>query len=415
VPEFPADDARFTAPLTVLQSLRSFSTRLLTIHTVDEVAQALMTDGVDAAGAAGGSLMIVQGTRLQLISGRNLGDDIRSAWNDFDIRPGLDPISDALTDHVPAFYADRSDFLRSYPHLQETIGPTPHHAWVVLPLVHDGNPIGSLGFTYEQPREFGTAEQLALLTIADLATQAVIRVLSAAEERQAFESLHAALLDLEIPRLHGVTTASAHLTAAKTSEAGGDWFNATDLSDGQLLFVIGDVAHHGTAAVGEMGRIRAVVLAYAVEEHPTNRIADLTTLTLSKLSSTFATACIVLYDPATRTLSWTNAGHPYPVVVPASGAAYLLEDTHGPPLGVETGTPYGRSARVLDAGDTVVLYSDGLIERRGHDIDADFTRLLAALPLDEPRPAGLVDELVARLHPSGLHDDDIAVLAITVS
>jgi serine phosphatase RsbU (regulator of sigma subunit) len=163
-----------------------------------------------------------------------------------------------------------------------------------------------------------------------------------------------------------------------------------------------------------MGRIRAVVLAYAVEEHPTNRIADLTSLTLSKLSSTFATACIVLYDPTTRTFSWTNAGHPYPVVVPASGAAYLLEDTHGPPLGVETDVPYGRSARVLDAGDTVVLYSDGLIERRSHDIDADFARLLDAIALDDQRPAGLVDGLLARLHPTGLHDDDIAVLAITV-
>ena len=163
-----------------------------------------------------------------------------------------------------------------------------------------------------------------------------------------------------------------------------------------------------------MGRIRAVVLAYAVEEHPTNRIADLTTLTLSKLSSTFATACIVLYDPSTRTLSWTNAGHPYPVVVPASGAAYLLEDTHGPPLGVETGASYERSVRTLDPGDTVLLYSDGLIERRGHDIDEDFARLLDAIPLDGERPAGLVDDVLGLLHPSGLHDDDIAVLAITV-
>jgi serine phosphatase RsbU (regulator of sigma subunit) len=414
VPQLSADDARFSAPLTLLQSLRSFSTQLLGIHTVDEVARALMTDGVGAAGAAGGSLMIVQGTRLQMISERNLGDDITTAWNDFDIRPGLDPISDALTDQTPAFYPDRAGLLLAYPHLQDTIEPTPHHAWVVLPLLHDGLPIGSLGFTYEQPQQFGTAEQLALLTIADLATQAVIRVLSAVEERQAFESLHAALLDLEVPPLNGVTTATAHLTAAKTSEVGGDWFNATELADGHLLFVIGDVAHHGTAAVGEMGRIRAVVLAYAVEEHPTNRIADLTTLTLSKLSSTFATACIVLYDPSTRTLSWTNAGHPYPVIVPASGAAYLLEDTHGPPLGVETGASYERSVRTLDRGDTVLLYSDGLIERRGHDIDEDFARLLDAIPLDAERPAGLVDGVLGRLHPTGLHDDDIAVLAITV-
>jgi serine phosphatase RsbU (regulator of sigma subunit) len=255
---------------------------------------------------------------------------------------------------------------------------------------------------------------LALFTIADLTTQAVIRVLSAIEDRQAFESLHAALLDLEVPPLAGVTTAAEHRTAAKTSDAGGDWYNATELDAGRLLFVIGDVAHHGTAAVGEMGRIRAVVLAYAVEDHSTDRIAELTTLTLSKLSSTFATACIVIYDPAHHRLTWTNAGHPYPVVVPRSGTPYLLEETHGPPLGVDATARYAHSSLVLEPGDTVLLYSDGLIERRDHDIDADLARLLDAIPLDAARPDGLVEQLVACLHPSGLHDDDIAILAITV-
>jgi serine phosphatase RsbU (regulator of sigma subunit) len=285
---------------------------------------------------------------------------------------------------------------------------------VVLPLILEGQPIGSLGFTYETPQLFDTVQQLALFTIADLATQAVIRVISAAEDRQAFASLHAALLDLELPSLAGVTTAAVHRTAAKTSEAGGDWFNATELDGGRLLFVIGDVAHHGATAVGEMGRIRAVVLAYAVEDHATDRIAELTTLTLSKLSSTFATACIMIYDPADRRLTWTNAGHPYPVVVPTSGAPYMLEETHGPPLGVDPSVRYEHSSLELQPGETVVLYSDGLIERREHDIDEDFERLLRAIPLDAARPGELVERLVELLHPSGLHDDDIAILAITV-
>ena len=178
--------------------------------------------------------------------------------------------------------------------------------------------------------------------------------------------------------------------------------------------MIGDVAHHGAAAVGEMGMIRAIVFAYAVESHPTDRIAELTTLTMSKLNCTFATACIMTFEPATRELTWTNAGHPYPVVVPASGMPRLLVDTHGPPLGVDTEARYQHSSLVLDQGDTVVLYSDGLIERREHDIDEDFERLLETIPLDAPRPAGLVEHLLDRLHPSGLHDDDIAILAVTV-
>lgn len=414
VPE-PATDEDDTSPaLSQLRRLRQFATRLIAVHTIDEVASALMSDGVGAAGATGGSLMIVQGTRLQLISGRDLGADVAKAWSDFDIEPTRDPISDALTTQSPAFYPDRAAFLGAYPHLADTISTTPHHAWVVLPLVLEGHPIGSLGFTYGEAQVFDTAVQLALFTIADLATQAVIRVISAAEDRQAFASLHAALLDLELPALAGVTTAAVHRTAAKTSEVGGDWFNATELGGGRQLFVIGDVAHHGTAAVGEMGRIRAVVLAYAVEDHPTDRIAELTTLTLSKLSSTFATACIMIYDPADRRVTWTNAGHPYPVVIPVSGAPYMLEETHGPPLGVDPAVRYEHSSLTLEPGETVMLYSDGLIERRDHDIDEDFARLLRAIPLDAARPAEMVEQLVDRLHPSGLHDDDIAILAITV-
>lgn len=383
-------------------------------HTVDEVAKATMTEGVAAADADGGSLMIVQGTRLQMISERNIGDDISEAWSDFDINPSLDPISDAIVSNTPAFYCDRNHLLDAYAHLHDTIESTPHHAWAVLPLLHEGQAIGSLGFTFERPRAFGTAEQQALFTIADLATPAIVRVVSAAEEREASESLHAALLDMVVPPLPGITSATAHSTAAKMSEAGGDWFNATELADGRLLFVIGDVAHHGPAAVGEMGRIRAVVFAYAIENHATDRIAELTTMAMSRLTSTFATACIMVYDPPTRRLTWTNAGHPYPVVVPASGRPHLLEETHGPPLGVDPEIQYGRSSLVLERGDTVLLYSDGLIERREHDIDQDFRRLLDAIPLDASRPGVMVEQLVDRLHPSGLHDDDIAVLAITV-
>ncbi len=401
------------APLARLRALQRFATVLVATNTINEIAHALMDGGVDAAGAAGGSLMIVEGTRLQLISERDMGTDIAEAWSDFTIQPTLDPISDALTSQEPAYYSGRAGFLDAYPHLRDTIESTPHHSWVVLPLLHEAQPIGSVGFAYDDTVSFDTAAELTLSTIADLMTQAVIRVLSAAEERRAFASLHAALLDLDVPPLPGVTTASTHRSATKTAQAGGDWFNATQLDDGKQLFVIGDVAHHGTAAVGEMGRVRAVVLAYALEDHSTNRIAELTTLTMSKLSSTFATACIVIYDPATHMLTWTNAGHPYPLMIPRVGAPEFLVETHGPPLGVDPHVRYDMSSVTFNSGDTLLLYTDGLIERRDTGIDADFERLRSGLPLDADRPHQLVDQLVDRLHPTAVHDDDIAVLAIT--
>lgn len=413
-PESTSADGHQWPPLPALRRFRQLASHLVAAHTVDEVARAAMTDGIAAAEADGGSLMIVQGTRLRLLSEHNIGDGVAEAWSDFDIDPTMDPISDAVAAQMPSFFPDRDRLLEAYPHLRETIESTTHHAWAVLPLVHEGQTIGSLGFTFDEPRDFEPAERRALFTIADFVNPAVVRVVTAAEEGEALSSLHAALLDLDVPVLHCVRTATAHRTAATTSEAGGDWYNANELADGRLLFVIGDVAHHGAAAVGEMGMIRAIVFAYAVESHPTDRIAELTTLAMSKLRCTFATACIMIYEPVTRELTWTNAGHPYPVVVPASGTPHLLVDTHGPPLGVDGEARYQRSSLVLGHGDTVVLYSDGLIERREHDLDEDFERLLETIPLDAPRPAALVEQLLDRLHPSGLHDDDIAILAVTV-
>lgn len=405
---------RASVPLARLRSLQRLAAGLATAKSIDEIAEALMSDGLDAAGADGGSLMIVEGTRLQLISERNLGSAIVATLRDFSIEPSLDPISDALIGQETAFHSGRDDLLASYPHLRDTIESTTSHAWVVVPLLHEDQPIGSVGFTYDHTASFEAAEKLTLFTIGDLTTHAMVRVVSAAEERRAFASLGAALLDLEIPSLPGVRTASTYRAATTAAHAGGDWFNATQLTDGKQLFVIGDVAHHGTTAVGEMGRVRAIVLAYALENHSTARIAELTTLTMSKLSSTFATACIVLHDPATRTLTWTNAGHPYPLLIPRVGDPVFLTDTHGPPLGVDSeGVQYGMTSVGFDSGDTLLLYSDGLIERREGDLDADFERLRSTIPLDADRPRALVDELVDLLHPAAVHDDDIAVLAVT--
>lgn len=402
-----------SVPLARLRSLQRLAAGLATAKSIDDIAHVLMGDGLDAAGADGGSLMMVEGTRLQLIAERHLGSAIVAELRNFSIEPTLDPVSDALIGQVTVFHSGRDGLLASYPNIRDTIESTRHHSWVVVPLIHEHQPIGSVGFTYDDTVSFDDAEKLTLFTIGDLATQAMIRVVSAAEERRAFASLDAALLDFDIPSLSGVRTASTYRAATTAAHAGGDWFNATQLADGKQLFVIGDVANHGTTAVGEMGRVRAVVLAYALESHSTDRIAELTTLTMSKLSSTFATACIILHDPATRTLTWTNAGHPYPLLIPRVGEPVFLTDTHGPPLGVDSEVQYGMTSVAFDSGDTVLLYSDGLIERRDRDLDADFEHLRSTIPLDADRPGGLVDELVDRLHPASVHDDDIAVLAVT--
>lgn len=410
-----ADGATITAPLERLRSLRTLARRLVDADDLPAVAHALMDSGIAAAGAVGGSLMVVDGTRLSMVTHREMSDEVIADWDEFTLRPGVDPISDALVDRAPRFYESRRRLLTEYPHLGATLESVDHEGWAAIPLIHGDIPVGALGVVFETPTTFREADRLLLEMIGDLATQALTRVLASAEQRRSLESLGRALLNLDLETLPGVRTSALHRPATISSEAGGDWYDATMIDERRLLFVIGDVAHHGTAAVGEMGRARAIVLTHALQGASPRRIARSSSGTLHRLSDTFTTACIATYERAGRRLTWTTAGHPYPVLLRRGRPPEFLVGTHGPPLGVTDDVDYEMGQVGLEIGDVVVFYSDGLIERRTHDIDRDLSRLLDACTGAATPVADLPHVLVERLHPTVAHDDDIAILAVEIT
>jgi serine phosphatase RsbU (regulator of sigma subunit) len=359
--------------------------------------------------------MVVDGTRLSMVTHREMSDEVIADWDDFTLRPGVDPISDALVDRTPRFYESRRRLLAAYPHLGTTLDSVDHEGWAVIPLIHGDMPVGALGLVFDAPTTFREADRLLLEMIGDLATQALTRVLASAEQQRSLDSLGRALLNLDLEGLRGVRTAALHRPATISSEAGGDWYDATTIDERRLLFVIGDVAHHGTAAVGEMGRARAIVLTHALQGASPRRIATRSSNTLRRLSDTFTTACIATYERSSRRLTWTSAGHPYPVLIRGGQPPEFLIGTHGPPLGVADDVDYEMGQVDLEIGDIVVFYSDGLIERRTHDIDSDLERLLEACARRFTGVDHLPNDLVDRLHTTTVHDDDIAVLAVEIT
>ena len=410
-----ADNETITAPLGRLRSLRTLARRLVDASELPAVARALMDSGIATAKATGGSLMVVDGTRLSMVTHRAMSDEVIADWEEFTLRPGVDPISDALVDRTPRFYESRGRLLAAYPHLGTTLDSVDHEGWAVIPLIHGDVPVGALGMVFDAPTTFGEADRLLLEMIGDLATQALTRVLASAEQQRSLESLGRALLNLDLETLPGVRTAALHRPATISSEAGGDWYDATMIDERRLLFVIGDVAHHGTTAVGEMGRARAIVLTHALQGASPRRIAARSSDTLRRLSDTFTTACIATYERAGRRLTWTSAGHPYPVLLRPRQRPEFLVGTHGPPLGVGGHAEYDMGQVGLEIGDVVVFYSDGLIERRTHDIDSDLARLLDACTDQPTSVTDLPNALVDRLHATTAHDDDIAILAVEIT
>lgn len=201
---------------------------------------------------------------------------------------------------------------------------------------------------------------------------------------------------------------------------GGDWYDALAPGQGAVTLVVGDVAGHGLAASLTMGQLRTAVRAYALEHHDAASIVRLTAEFLLRMEPEgYATCCVVLLDPTTGDVSWCSAGHLPPVLLDAAGTARLLADGLLPALGAPdpgpgTAEPTGHVR--ISPGSRLLLYTDGLVERRGEDPDVGLARLAHAAEragggLEAPLEAWC-DGVVARLLDGQRVGDDVAVLAV---
>jgi PAS domain S-box-containing protein len=234
-------------------------------------------------------------------------------------------------------------------------------------------------------------------------------------EHRMVEVLQRTIVPERLPALDGVELAAVYRPADVTVDVGGDWYDAF-VVDGRVLLVVGDVAGHGIEAASLMGRARNALRAYAVEDDEPARLLERVDRLLGSFDTdTMVTAVVGRFDPRTGELSWARAGHPPPLVCDATATCRYLEDVNSTPLGtVARGFESARTT--LGPGCLVVLYTDGLVERRDCAIDDGLAWLAQRVERahDAPLPAlcrSLADEPFVPL-PS---NDDICVLALRVA
>ena len=180
------------------------------------------------------------------------------------------------------------------------------------------------------------------------------------------------------PEMNGLDVAVRYRPAAQEHKVGGDWYDAVELPDGRVLLVIGDVAGHGIGAATGMIALRNALRGLAVTGASPARLLDwLNTTTFSVNRGVTGTALCGLYDPGTRTLSWARAGHLPPLLV-RDAVAEQLPLPRGILLGAREGARFEEAELTLRPGDVLVLFTDGLIERRGVLLDDSLDRLAAA-------------------------------------
>ncbi|MFF1266393.1 PP2C family protein-serine/threonine phosphatase [Streptomyces anulatus] len=221
----------------------------------------------------------------------------------------------------------------------------------------------------------------------------------------------------------GLEAAAVYRPDAREAGVGGDWYKARELPDGRLLIALGDARGHGLEAATLMAKLRYALAGLAYTEEPVERLTQwLNEVACADGDESTATAVIARYHPERSLLRWTCAGHPRPVLVRGGRATQLPAPDGGPgiSLGVLPDVTYAAAETPLEVDDIVLMYSDGLIERRPTDPDQDMGRFLEAAErcCAEAGPdaghAGLqnyVERLVARL--DGPHrTDDATLLAL---
>jgi PAS domain S-box-containing protein len=237
---------------------------------------------------------------------------------------------------------------------------------------------------------------------------------AAAREHQLALALQRSLLPTVIVHPEDLDVAVCYRAGVAGTVVGGDWYDVVELGAGRTALVIGDVMGRGLHAAAVMGQLRAAVRAYSRLDLPPADVLELLDGVVRDLDDDHIVTCLyAVYDPADRSLTFASAGHPPPLLREPSGVVRRLTDTAWPPLGSRL-TTLREERVVLPAGALLALYTDGLVERRGHDLDEGIDRLAELLggvagPLDE-----LPDRLVEQLRPAGRDDDDIALLLTRV-
>jgi serine phosphatase RsbU (regulator of sigma subunit) len=281
---------------------------------------------------------------------------------------------------------------------------------MAVPLIARGITLGVATLCRaENPEPYGEAD---VRLASDLASRAAVHIDNArlyTREHTTAITLQRSLLPQRVPPVAGLQLAHRYQPASRTAEVGGDWFDVIPLDTGQVALVVGDVTGHSIHAAAIMGQLRTTTTTLARLGCPPGEImAQLSGVVAGHGEETGATCLYAQYDPASRRCRLTSAGHPPPALCHPCDKVEFIDAPGGVMLGVGP-TRYPATDIDLPSGSVLALYTDGLIERPGEDIDTGMSRLartLAASPA--PSLDQLCDSVLASL--GARARDDIALL-----
>jgi anti-anti-sigma factor len=291
-------------------------------------------------------------------------------------------------------------------------GPPPD---VVIPLRQAQETIGAIALRFPGgAADLSEPQRATVLTVAGQCAQALDRARLHQVEHEVADVLQRSLLPATLPGLARLDIAARYLPGTAHTQAGGDWYDLIPLDDGRLALAVGDVVGHGPPAAAIMGQLRSALAAYLLDGHSPAAALERLDRFAGRVPSAMGSTCAcAILDRTNGELTWARAGHPPILLVDRDGGARALDAGGGTVLAVPGRPPYREARAAVRSGDSLLLFTDGLVERRGEVIDDGLDRLAVAADALRGRPADqLAEAVVARMVEDAAPDDDVALVVV---
>ncbi|WP_432482845.1 SpoIIE family protein phosphatase [Kineococcus esterisolvens] len=429
-----------------LAALATATVRVASAEDVTELVEVLLEHGLAALGAHGGAVAVREADVVRLAISASLGQQARVRWDQLPPDSRVPAVVSAISGRRILLPNPAASLAYDHEHgpapsMAEVMSTTGCPAWAVLPLARGGATLGSLVVAWSQAQTFTPAALEVLDAFAAQCAQALARIQvrqeqqdEAAETSKLAETLQRSLLS-EPARPGGLQIVTRYRPAARRAQVGGDWYDSFVTSTGTTTLVVGDVVGHDREAAAAMGQVRNLLrgVAYTLPAPPAQVLTLLDRALRGLDVGALATAVLVTIErvsteqvsaqrfsveqhraqqaAGTHLLRWSNAGHPPPLLIHPEGVTEVLSTEAELLLGFEPDAHRRDHEVLVRPGSTLLLYTDGLIERRHASIDDGLGWLVrTAATLAAATPADLCDELLDLVVDDA--EDDIVLLAL---
>jgi integral membrane sensor domain MASE1/GAF domain-containing protein len=408
-------ELREHARVETLAELTRMLALALTPQAIGEVVADCLCAAADGADALRLGVISQDGRRLEWIT---TAGEVGEQFPDLPM-----DVSAAETDAArtgrPVIIRTPAEYEQRYPGL-DTLAILAHgSSWQTWPLWAGTTPVGAIRLMWRRPQQFEPGQFAFAAAVADIVAQALVRARVYADEHAIAAVLQRAILPAAAAVIPGLEIGASYRQAGTTQQIGGDWYDAMALPGQRAYLAVGDVVGHGLTATEDMTQLRNAGRTLAVVGHqPASILEELARVTDWATSGKFATVAAAIIEPDVSLVTYATAGHP-PILIrrAKTGTVEIPVPAEGPALclpGDQDCPHYTQSQTGFDVGDIMLMYTDGLIERRGEDLEEGITRLaerLQAWPPGSPL-SSLCDELIASLCAEP-QLDDMCVLAVS--